>query len=155
MDPCVEEIYEASYATRHPSQLVRRISKLHMVMMTPYFVIHQKHEKAADCDIGPDWADTSPAYPQLAHFLLIFLKKERPNTGMEGLLSFVIDLIKTFMVRSGYYKPLINLCLEVMNTTRPLTSESDQTGPMAKYYSRLIPTISSYLDVRFISCINE
>lgn len=131
---------------RHPSLVVERISKLHMLMMGPFYSITAKHWKATDNDVHPEMSDTLPRYPGLALTLLVFLKKARSDRGTEALFVLDVDLIAVSIACSGHSEALISRLegLGVLILEQPPTSRPD-LDPMAKYFPKLIPCIDECL----------
>lgn len=147
---CVTNIYESTYNIQHSLQLVERISKLHMLIMAPFYDIPTKYRTETEADVHPELtelADPLLRYPRLAHTLLVFLKEAPSDTGTEVLFSLIVDLITVFMARSGYSEPLKNI-LEVLIHDQPVSSSSSfREGPMANYFPKLIPSIEQYFNV--------
>lgn len=125
---------------QHPLEVTGRILKLQMLLMAPYYVIPID-------EVDPELIDPLRRYPRIAHTLLLFLKKARSDSGMDGLFLLLVDLITVSMAHSGYSELLINF-LELLVDNQPPISES-QINPMAKYLPKLLPSIGQYLDVRF------
>lgn len=148
----VADLYEATYCMHFPSQLVERISKLHMLMIAPsYYALSTNHQKSSNGGVPSELADPSLRYPRLAHTLLNFLKNAPQATEMEGLFSFIVDLVIVFMARSGYSEPLISLLRAFMFEHSLASDPGFESDLIAKYFDKLIPSINQYFEVRLIS----
>lgn len=137
-------IFDSTYDIQNPLGLVERISRLHMVMVAPFYVIPTTHHQATL--IHAELADPALRYPRLAHTLLLFLWKLPSDTGAECLYSLVIDLIAVCMARSGHSEPLKQI-LDAILREEPVAATTVSEFGMAKYFPKLIPSIEEYFDV--------